>query len=120
MQANALGREVAERLNALLLPAIPFGNSDAHTDFRGTVSVRPETLQALVTDIVHSLFDQALRNVVVINTHGGNLVLKLAVRAVNMSKPDGRVLLVFPPQLAAKRLTEIFPQFGFIQGHVLK
>ena len=111
-QADALGRGVAERLDALLLPAIPFGNSEAHVGFRGSVTIRPETLQALVSDIVLSLFDQEFRNVVVINTHGGNLVLKLAIRAVNMSRPFGRVLLVFPPQLAASRLSEIFPKIG--------
>ncbi len=110
-QADALGRGVAECLNAFLLPALPFGNSEAHAGFRGSITIRPETLQATVTDIVLSLFDQAFRNVVVLNTHGGNLVLKLAVRALNMSQPSGRVLLVFPPQLAAERLSEVFPQF---------
>ena len=36
-QADALGRGVAERLNAFLLPALPFGNSEAHAGFRGSI-----------------------------------------------------------------------------------
>lgn len=111
-QADALGQGIAGRLNGLLLPALPFGNSEAHAGFRGSISIRPETLQSLVTDLVESLFSQGFHRVVVVNTHGGNLVLKLAVRALNMSGTAGRVLLVFPPQLAASRLTEIFPQLN--------
>ena len=109
--ADALGRGVAKRLDAFLVPGLPFGNSEAHTGFQGVVSIRPETLKALVTDIVHSLFDQGFRRIVVLNTHGGNLVLKLAVRALNMSGAPGRVLLVFPPQLASRRLAEIVEGF---------
>ena len=107
-QADALGRGVAQGLGALALPALPFGNSEAHAGFRGSITIRPETLQDLVTDIVESLWDQDFRRVVVINTHGGNLILKVAVRALNMSCPRGRVLLVFPPQLASRRLSEVF------------
>ena len=108
VQADALGRGVAQGLSALLLPALPFGNSEAHAGFRGSISIQPQTLSTLVTDIVESLFDQGFKRIVVLNTHGGNLVLKLAVRALNMRRSPGRVLLVFPPQLAAGRLSEIF------------
>ncbi|AWT60551.1 MAG: Putative mycofactocin system creatinine amidohydrolase family protein MftE [Candidatus Moanabacter tarae] len=111
-QAEAIGYGVAERLDAFLLPALPFGNSESHSGFRGSITIRPKTLQALVTDTLLSLFDQEFRNVVVINTHGGNLVLKLAVRAVNMNRSSSRALLVFPPLLAAQRLSNIFPRFG--------
>ena len=107
-QADALGREVAQGLGALALPALPFGNSEAHAGFRGSITIRPETLQALVTDIVESLLDQNFRRVVVINMHGGNLILKLAVRALNMHLPRGRVLLAFPPLLAFQQLSEVF------------
>ena len=106
--ADVLGRGVAQGLEALSLPALPFGNSEAHVGFRGSVTIRPETLQALVTDIVESLFDQDFRRVVVVNAHGGNLILKLAVSALNLRRSEGRVLLVFPSQLAAQRLSEVF------------
>ena len=43
-QTDALGRGVAERLGALLLPALPYGNSEAHAGFRGSITIRPETL----------------------------------------------------------------------------
>jgi creatinine amidohydrolase len=109
-QADALGRGVAQQLEALALPALPFGNSEAHAGFRGSITIQPETLKALVTDIVESLFEQGFRKVVVLNTHGGNLILKLAVRALNMRQLPGRALLVFPPQLAARQLSKIFDQ----------
>ena len=108
--ADALGRSVAKRLGPFVLSGLPFGNSEAHRGFRGSISVRSETLKLLVADVVKSLFDQGFSRVIVLNTHGGNLILKLAVRALNLGRSCGHVVLVFPPELANKRLE------GIIEG----
>jgi creatinine amidohydrolase len=39
LEAEAVAKGVAERLNAFLLPVLPFSNSEAHTGFRGSVSL---------------------------------------------------------------------------------
>ena len=37
LEAEAVARGVAERLDAFLLPVLPFSNSEAHAGFRGSV-----------------------------------------------------------------------------------
>ena len=106
-QGEIVARQVAERLDAFLLPGIPYGCSQAHTGFRGTISLAPETLGAVVTDIAESLLEQGFRRIVVLNFHGGNLILKLAVRDLNLSQSLGKVVLVSPGQDAGAKLDEI-------------
>lgn len=106
-QGEVVARQVAERLDAFLLPGIPYGCSQAHTGFRGTISLAPETLGAVVKDVVTSLLEQGFRRIAVLNFHGGNLVLKLAVRDLNLSQSMGKVVLVSPGQDAGAQLDEI-------------
>ena len=84
VQSEAVAERVAERLNAFLLPGIAFGNSQVLGDFKGTVSVSPNTLATTVKEIGHCLLDQGFRRIVVLNGHGGNFILKTAVRELNL------------------------------------
>ena len=84
---------MAERLNAFLLPGIAFGNSQVLADFKGTVSVSPQTLANTVKEIGHCLLDQGFRRIVVLNGHGGNFILKTAVRELNLAQRQGKVIL---------------------------
>lgn len=110
-QGEVVARQVAERLDAFLLPGIPYGCSQAHTGFRGTISLAPETLGAVVTDIAESLLEQGFRRIAVLNFHGGNLILKLVVRDLNLSQSLGKVVLVSPGQDAAAKLDEILEAY---------
>ena len=93
-QGEIVARQVVERLDAFLLPGIPYGCSQAHTGFRGTISLAPETLGAVVKDVVTSLLEQRFRRIAVLNFHGGNLILKLAVRDLNLSQSMGKVVVL--------------------------
>jgi creatinine amidohydrolase len=55
-----------------VLPVIPWGVSWQHQDLPGTITLREETLIALVLDHVASLQRQGVRRVLIVNTHGGN------------------------------------------------
>ena len=72
LSVQAVARLAAERLNALLLPALPYGNSQEHQGFIGTIWLRPETLARAVTDIVDALVHHGIRRIVIVNGHGGN------------------------------------------------
>ena len=50
----------------------------------------------MVKDIARSLLGEGFPRVVVLNFHGGNLILKLAVRELNMSQRQGMVVLTHP------------------------
>ncbi|CEA03013.1 Creatinine amidohydrolase [Jeotgalicoccus saudimassiliensis] len=55
-----------------LAPTINYGVSPHHMNFPGTISLKPETLIALLDDIVTSLSQHGIEKFLVINGHGGN------------------------------------------------
>jgi creatinine amidohydrolase len=88
MIADAEARALAEKLNAFVLPAMPFGNSREHMAFPGTITLRPATLGAVLEDIVESLRSHGIRKIVVLSSHGGNWILKPTMRELNFKYPD--------------------------------
>jgi creatinine amidohydrolase len=99
--AQELGHRVAERLDAWLLPALPYSNSQEHSDFQGTPWLRPATLAAVIEDLVLSLRHQGVKRIVIVNAHGGNWILKPTVRELNLSYPDLKVIFSSAGALAA-------------------
>jgi creatinine amidohydrolase len=70
--ADAVGREVAERLDAVLAPTQRIGDADAHLNRPGTLSVGAATLAELALAVAYSLARQGFRLIVLVSTHGGN------------------------------------------------
>jgi len=56
----------------ILAPTVPFGASDHHLAFGGTLSLRAETLLAVLVDICSSLSAVGAKRLVIVNGHGGN------------------------------------------------
>jgi len=90
--ADEMGKRLAEHLNAYLLPAICYGNSQEHMDMSGTVTVRPATLAMVIEDIAMSLRHQGIRKIVIFCTHGGNWIVKPTIRDLNFRYPDLRII----------------------------
>ena len=111
-QGEAVAKGVAENLDAFLLPGIPYGCSQAHAGFRGSISLSLDTLATVVKDIAISLLDQGFRKIVVLNFHGGNLSLKLAVRELNIAQDKGKVVLSFPAREIPDALSRILEGGG--------
>ena len=65
---------VARALPALVAPLLPIGRAEHHMAFPGTMTVRQETLHALLQDCCDSLFKHGFRHVLVYSGHGGNAV----------------------------------------------
>ncbi|MCP3776440.1 creatininase family protein [Paenibacillus sp. MZ04-78.2] len=61
LYADAYGRE----LNAYVLPTIPFNTSEEHANFKGTVTVSPNILTALLEEIICNLIRQGFRKFLV-------------------------------------------------------
>jgi len=55
-----------------VLPAMAYGITPAFSAYPGTVSLRIETLLAVVGDVLDALAAQGFRRVLVVNGHGGN------------------------------------------------
>ena len=72
---NAIARALGNALCAPLVPFVPEGTIEppsGHMATVGTISLRQETFQALLTDIVHSMKVHGFENIVLIGDSGGN------------------------------------------------
>ncbi len=72
--AQAQARRAAQRLEAagittLVLPALAYGLTNWTDGFAGRITLKPGTLWALIEDIVISLEQQEVRQVVLVNAH---------------------------------------------------
>ena len=71
--AQWVGEQLARRLGkALLAPPIAVGRSEHHMAFSGTITIRQETLAAILADYVSSLARHGFAKIVLVPTHGGN------------------------------------------------
>ncbi|MBC2838629.1 creatininase family protein [Robiginitalea sp. SC105] len=58
-------------LPVTVLPMLPVGKSNEHSDFPGTLTLEPETLRRLWTEIAESVHRVGIRKLVLYNSHGG-------------------------------------------------
>ena len=71
--AERVSVEAAEPTGVPVYPAMPFGVAPGFTTYPGSVSLRIETLAAVLREILDSLYSQGFRRFLVVNAHGGNV-----------------------------------------------
>ena len=84
--AEAMARKLGERLFplAIVTPTVNMGVSPHHMNFPGTITLRPETLLAVLRDMVTSLKQHGLTRFLFLNGHGGNQsTLNLATQSLS-------------------------------------
>src|SRR3954454_9138001 len=90
------GGVVAERLGtALVAPTIRVGVSPHHMAFPGTISLRPETFEAVYSDYCRSLAAHGFRTILCFSGHGGNFapLADMEQRLNDLVGPDCRVIV---------------------------
>ena len=70
--ADAVGREVADRLGAVLAPTGYVGCAEQHEHLTGTLTLRHETLRTCAAEQAASLARLGFAVVALVSTHGGN------------------------------------------------
>lgn len=83
--AKGFARRLADDLGdtAVLCPPVPYGLSEHHMAFAGTLTLRHDTFNALLVDLIESLRHWGVQRVLVVNGHGGNIdALRLVARRV--------------------------------------
>jgi creatinine amidohydrolase len=95
--------EVARRIpdEVLLLPPIPYGFEDHHMSFPGTITIRPEHLEAFVLDITLSLAHHGFRKILLADGHGSNMpILDLAARKTIIQSDALCACFIWPSLIA--------------------
>ncbi|MEP7206741.1 MAG: creatininase family protein [Casimicrobiaceae bacterium] len=70
--ARIVARNVAERLDAVLAPAVPFGMCFDQRHFKGTIALKPSTYAFLLKEICQNFIRDGYRLVLAISGHRGN------------------------------------------------
>jgi creatinine amidohydrolase len=93
---SLIGEEVAHAVSAAtgvpVLPTLTYGVSGSHGDFAGTVALRPETMIAVVADLVDSLHERGVRQFILLNGHIWNSgSLDVSAEKLRVRYRDARV-----------------------------
>ena len=123
--AADLGKRVAEKMNAFLVPALPISTCREQMGKKGSVWMEPTTFYQMMYDIVMSLKTQGFKKVGIIQCHGGIFIMTPLVRDLNArNNPDLMVALAysgqFSPTLYAEGLLETNTELHAGEGETAK
>lgn len=110
--AIVVAEKVAELVDGVLLPPLPYGVSVNHVKFPGTVTLQPSTLAQVIKEICLNLVRDGFKTILVITGNRGNEDA-LRVGAVEARQPGGPHILTMGYQDANKgRLQEVLGDWG--------
>jgi creatinine amidohydrolase len=114
--AEAMARDGAEKLGkggvaSIVLPSIAYSPAPFANRHAGTLSIRPETLTALVVDLGLAVAERRVRVLALANSHFDPAQVSALRRAADEIRRAGRVRVAFPDltrRILAGRLGEEF------------
>ncbi len=121
LTALELTRRLADELGAYLLPALPLVTSWGHIRFRGTVTLSAMTVRHVLEDVVESLRAGGFERAAIVNTHGGNWVVKSTMIELNRKYDDFKLIatgdiLAYRGQAPVEQLHACEGEASFIQA----
>ena len=115
--AEYFADQVAARTESVRLPTLPFGYAPNFLGFPGTVSLRPETLSAVLGDVCRSFLQHGFDHILIVNNHSGNeAIVEQTARVI---KRDTGVLIanVLLPPIMQAVAKDLYPDLGRVHGH---
>lgn len=111
---EAMAREIAKRLQALVAPTLNYGVTPSMQAFPGAVSITADAYLPFIKDVLRGLAANKFKNIIILNGHGGNTaLLQKAVPAVSL-ECRVRILVVNWWALTLDITQEVFGENG---GH---
>ena len=112
--ADALADRLCARLpETLRLPSVSLGCASEHMAFPGTLSLRAETLEALISDLLASAAQHGFRRAFLFSAHGGNVeLLRQAGARFGHRAPGLDVHCFVDHHGLSSRLREVSKSFG--------
>ena len=97
IMSGGVARRIAEQIDGFLLSPVPYGDTWTAEGYPGTVSVKPETLRAILTDIGEGLSRIGVKALVIINGQFGNREpIALTARSLKQSSNFPVLYLDYP------------------------
>jgi creatinine amidohydrolase len=84
--------EAAEPLGVPVLPSLPYGITPYFAAYPGSPTLSVETYQAVVRELLDSLYEQGFRRFVLVNGHGGNDPGGAAAAEWSAGHPDAQTV----------------------------
>jgi creatinine amidohydrolase len=103
LAANGIACAVAERMDALVLPATPFGVTPMHMPYEGTITLTPDTYMRVQTETCVSAAKHGARQLMIVNWHEGNIP-SLAITAESLHRDHGMCVLTVQACYVAEEL----------------
>ncbi len=72
MIPESLSNDMADDLNAFVLPTMPYGITSSLLPYSGSIDISAEALKRIVLDIAHSVIKDNFKYLIIMNGHGGN------------------------------------------------
>jgi creatinine amidohydrolase len=105
MASELVARALAEEVGALYVPFCPYGVTPLHAGHPGTISLRRETFEALLSDVCRELVEMGVRTLILVNWHELNTPSLNAV-ATDVQAETGTRFFVAQAGYVAQRLYE--------------
>jgi creatinine amidohydrolase len=97
MVAIALAEDAAREAGALVATPIWFGWNPHHMAYPGTITLHPETLIELVTDMCQSLIYHSFRRIIILNDHRVANMVPLTIASTRLRERTGTCVAVADP-----------------------
>jgi creatinine amidohydrolase len=113
---DAIARKLGNALCAPIIPLVPEGSIEpksSHMLTVGTLSMREETFQAMLTDVVHSLKVHGFQNIIMIGDSGGNQAgMKAVAEKLNAQWNGNPVVAHIPEYYDYASVGKLLTQLG--------
>jgi len=117
--AYSIAKEVAKQVeNAVVVPPLFFGMSEHYRHGPFFISLKPQNLISILTDILDSIYCNGIKRIVVINGHDGNIApIEIAGRDFKVHHQDVVIAVLekwweLPGKLLPKGTFEVWDGLG--------
>ncbi|MEM3658204.1 MAG: creatininase family protein [Candidatus Hadarchaeum sp.] len=98
--AEVLAQRVAEIVDGYYFPPLPYGQVWSAQNYPGTISLKLQTMIAVIKDIAKSLYKHKVKNLVFISSHIGNVLpLQIALRELYEEISELKIIYLCYPQI---------------------
>jgi creatinine amidohydrolase len=103
---DALSKAIPDKV--IILPIMSIGCSEHHMDFAGSLSIQHQTFLSQAEDILSSVARHGFKNIIVFNSHGGNLAAsQLLLEKFGADNQNLNIVLATWWKLASDALLEL-------------